>query len=300
MFKTKKLSLEMRNNITGLLFALPWIVGFLIFTFYPIVASFYYSFTEYNVATPPKWVGLENYINLFKDELFLKAFYNTGYYAAGLVPLGLIVGLILALLLVQPLKEKYLYRALIYLPSIVPVYALAVISLVFFNPYFGLVNGFLSIFRINGPMWLNDENWVKFTIVLLSQWGAGGTALIFMAAINDISKDLYEAAMLDGATGWQTFWKITLPLMSPAILYYLITATIGAVQIFDLPQIMTGGGPANASLSYVMYLYRHAFRYLHMGIASAMAWILFIVTIILTILIFKTSARWTFYGGSEK
>ena len=300
MFKTKKLSLEMRNNITGLLFALPWIVGFLIFTFYPIVASFYYSFTEYNVATPPKWVGLENYINLFKDELFLEAFYNTGYYVTGLVPLGLIVGLILALLLVQPLKEKYLYRALIYLPSIVPVYALAVISLVFFNPYFGLVNGFLSIFRINGPMWLNDENWVKFTIVLLSQWGAGGTALIFMAAINDIPKDLYEAAMLDGATGWQTFWKITLPLMSPAILYYLITATIGAVQIFDLPQIMTGGGPANASLSYVMYLYRHAFRYLHMGIASAMAWILFIVTIILTILIFKTSARWTFYGGSEK
>ena len=300
MFKTKKLSLEMRNNITGLLFTLPWIIGFLIFTFYPIVASFYYSFTEYNVATPPKWVGLENYINLFKDELFLKAFYNTGYYAAGLVPLGLIVGLILALLLVQPLKEKYLYRALIYLPSIVPVYALAVISLVFFNPYFGLVNGFLSIFRINGPMWLNDENWVKFTIVLLSQWGAGGTALIFMAAINDIPKDLYEAAMLDGATGWQTFWKITLPLMSPAILYYLITATIGAEQIFDLPQIMTGGGPANASLSYVMYLYRHAFRYLHMGIASAMAWILFIVTIILTILIFKTSARWTFYGGSEK
>ncbi len=300
MFKTKKLSLEMRNNITGLLFTLPWIIGFLIFTFYPIVASFYYSFTEYNVATPPKWVGLENYINLFKDELFLEAFYNTGYYVAGLVPLGLIVGLILALLLVQPLKEKYLYRALIYLPSIVPVYALAVISLVFFNPYFGLVNGFLSIFRINGPMWLNDENWVKFTIVLLSQWGAGGTALIFMAAINDIPKDLYEAAMLDGATGWQTFWKITLPLMSPAILYYLITATIGAVQIFDLPQIMTGGGPANASLSYVMYLYRHAFRYLHMGIASAMAWILFIVTIILTILIFKTSARWTFYGGSEK
>lgn len=300
MFKTKKLSLEMRNNITGLLFALPWIVGFLIFTFYPIVASFYYSFTEYNVATPPKWVGLENYINLFRDELFLEAFYNTGYYVTGLVPLGLIVGLILALLLVQPLKEKYLYRALIYLPSIVPVYALAVISLVFFNPYFGLVNGFLSIFRINGPMWLNDENWVKFTIVLLSQWGAGGTALIFMAAINDIPKDLYEAAMLDGATGWQTFWKITLPLMSPAILYYLITATIGAVQIFDLPQIMTGGGPANASLSYVMYLYRHAFRYLHMGIASAMAWILFIVTIILTILIFKTSARWTFYGGSEK
>ncbi|HAA81414.1 MAG TPA: spermidine/putrescine ABC transporter permease [Thermoanaerobacter sp.] len=300
MFKSKKLSLEMRNNVNGLLFALPWIIGFLIFTFYPIVASFYYSFTEYNVATPPKWVGLENYINLFKDELFLEAFYNTGYYAAGLVPLGLIVGLILALLLVQPLKEKYLYRALIYLPSIVPVYALAVISLVFFNPYFGLVNGFLSIFRINGPMWLNDENWVKFTIVLLSQWGAGGTALIFMAAINDIPKDLYEAAMLDGATGWQTFWKITLPLMSPAILYYLITATIGAVQIFDLPQIMTGGGPANASLSYVMYLYRHAFRYLHMGIASAMAWILFIVTIILTILIFKTSARWTFYGGSEK
>lgn len=300
MDKKRRMSLKVRNNVNGFLFALPWIIGFIVFTAYPIIASFYYSFTEYHVTTSPKWVGLKNYISLFKDELFLKGLSNTAYYALGLVPLGLIVGLILAILLIQPLKEKYLYRSLIYLPSIVPVYALAVISISFFNPYYGLVNGFLSIFGINGPMWLNDEKWVKFTIILLSQWGAGGTALIFMAAMNDIPKELYESAMLDGANRWQRFWKITFPLMSPAILYYLITSTIGAVQIFDMPNIMTGGGPSNASLSYVMYLYRHAFRYVNMGKASAMAWILFLITAGLSVLIFKTSARWSFYGGSEE
>ncbi|MDN5337446.1 MAG: multiple sugar transport system permease protein [Thermotogaceae bacterium] len=299
MDKKSRISLRTRNNINGFLFALPWIIGFAVFTAYPIIASFYYSFTEYHITTAPKWVGIKNYIDLFKDELFLKGLSNTVYYALGLVPLGLVVGLILAILLIQPLKEKYLYRSLIYLPSIVPVYALAVISISFFNPYYGLVNGFLSLFGIEGPMWLNDEKWVKFTIILLSQWGAGGTALIFMAAMNDIPKELYESAMLDGANRWQRFWKITFPLMSPALLYYMITSTIGAVQIFDMPNIMTGGGPSNASLSYVMYLYRHAFRYINMGKASAMAWILFLITAGLSILIFKTSARWTFYGGSK-
>ena len=148
-------------------------------------------------------------------------------------------------------------------------------------------------------MWLNDESWVKFTIVLISQWGVGSATLIFMAAINDIPKELYEAAMLDGANKWRMFWKITLPLISPATLYYMITATIAALQIFDLPQIMTGGGPANASLSYVMYLYKQAFGYMNMGIASAMAWILFIISLIFVIIIFKTSARWAFYGTKK-
>ena len=291
--------MKRKQNLLGLLFASPWIIGFLVFTLYPIIASLFFSFTEYHVTLPPKWVGLANYAKLFKDQLFLKSLVNTAWYAIGLVPVGLVIAIVLALLLVQPLRERYFYRSMIYLPTIVPIYAFATIALWFFSPYYGLVNGLLSFLGINGPMWLNDEKWVKFTIVLISQWGVGGATLIFMAAINDIPKELYEAAMLDGANKWKMFWKITLPLISPATLYYMITATIAALQIFDLPQIMTGGGPANASLSYVMYLYRHAFSYMNMGLASAMAWILFLISLVLVIVIFKTSARWTFYGSSR-
>jgi len=285
-----------RDNLVGILFASPWFIGFVIFTAYPILASLFFSFTEYHITLPPKWIGTGNYTRLFEDSLFIKAFYNTLTYVAGLVPIGLVVGLVIALLLVKPFKGRNLYRGTIYIPSLVPLYAMATISLCFFSPYFGIVNVLLSYLGINGPLWLSDEKWVKFTIVLIAQWGAGTTALIYMAAINDIPNELYEAAMLDGANKWQMFWKITLPIISPATLYLLIIATIGAFQIFDLPQIMTGGGPNNASLSYVMYLYRHAFRYMNMGLASAMAWFLFLISLILVMLIFTTSARWVFYG----
>ena len=287
------------DNLVGILFASPWFIGFVIFTAYPILASLFFSFTEYHITLPPKWIGTGNYTRLFEDSLFIKAFYNTLAYVAGLVPIGLIVGLIIALLLVKPFKGRNFYRGTIYIPSLVPLYAFATISLWFFSPYFGIVNGLLSYVGINGPLWISDEKWVKFTIVLIAQWGAGTTALIYMAAINDIPNELYEAAMLDGANKWQMFWKITLPIISPATLYYLIIATIGAFQIFDLPQIMTGGGPNNASLSYVMYLYRHAFRYMNMGSASAMAWFLFLISLILVMLIFTTSARWVFYGTKQ-
>jgi multiple sugar transport system permease protein len=287
------------DNLVGILFAFPWLIGFVIFSAYPILASLFFSFTEYHITLPPKWIGTGNYTRLFEDSLFIKAFYNTLAYVAGLVPIGLIVGLIIALLLVKPFKGRNFYRGTIYIPSLVPLYAFATISLWFFSPYFGIVNGLLSYLGINGPLWLSDEKWVKFTIVLIAQWGAGTTALIYMAAINDIPKELYEAAMLDGANKWQMFWKITLPIISPATLYYLIIATIGAFQIFDLPQIMTGGAPNNASLSYVMYLYRHAFRYMNMGLASAMAWFLFLISLILVMLIFTTSARWVFYGTKQ-
>lgn len=287
------------DNLVGILFASPWFIGFVIFTAYPILASLFFSFTEYHITLPPKWIGTGNYTRLFEDSLFIKAFFNTLAYVAGLVPIGLIVGLIIALLLVKPFKGRNFYRGTIYIPSLVPLYAFATISLWFFSPYFGIVNGLLSYLGINGPLWLSDEKWVKFTIVLIAQWGAGTTALIYMAAINDIPNELYEAAMLDGANKWQMFWKITLPIISPATLYYLIIATIGAFQIFDLPQIMTGGAPNNASLSYVMYLYRHAFRYMNMGLASAMAWFLFLISLILVMLIFTTSARWVFYGTKQ-
>ncbi len=289
-----------RNLIKGLLFIMPWLIGFAVFTVYPIVASLYFSLTEYHITTPPKWVGFENYKRLFSDDLFVISLKNTLYYVAGLVPIGLFVGLFLALLLVRPLREIVFYRGVIYFPTIVPAYAFATIGIWFFHPYLGFINQILDFFSIPGPMWLSDEKWAKFTIILLSQWGAGGTALIYMAAIKDIPKELYEAAILDGANRFQMFWKITLPLISPATLYYLVTSTLAALQIFDLPQIMTGGGPANSTLSYVMYLYRHAFSYANMGYASAMAWILFIISFILTFIIFGSSKRWVYYFGSRR
>lgn len=291
--------IERREFIKGMLFISPWLIGFLVFTVYPIFASLYMSFTEYSITGASKWVGLVNYKKLFTDILSIKAISNTLYYVAGLVPLGLIVGLVLAILLVQPLKEILFYRTTIYFPSIVPAFAFATIGVWFFNPYIGFMNNLLKLFGIQGPFWLSEQ-WVKRTIILMSQWGAGGTALIFMAAIKDIPRELYESAELDGANVWQRFWHITIPMISPATLYYLVTATLGALQIFDLPNIMTGGGPANSSLSFVMYLYQNAFRYGYMGYAASMAWILFIISFILTILIFGTTRYWVFYYGARR
>ncbi len=291
--------IERKEFIKGLLFISPWLIGFLVFTIYPIFASLYMSFTEYSVVGASKWIGLANYKKLITDFLSIKAISNTLYYAAGLVPIGLIVGLVLAILLVQPLKESLFYRTTIYFPSIVPAFAFATIGVWFFNPYIGFINNLLKIFGIQGPFWFSEQ-WVKRTIILMAQWGAGGTALIYMAAIKDIPRELYESAELDGASALQRFWHITLPMISPATLYYLVIATLGALQIFDLPNIMTGGGPANSSLSFVMYLYQNAFRYGYMGYAASMAWILFVISFILTMLIFGTTRYWVFYYGARR
>lgn len=285
-----------KEFITGILFVLPGTLGLAIFKIYPIVASFFYSFTEYHVTLPPKWIGLKNYLELFQDQLFLKSLWNTFWYFIGLVPLGLIVGLGLALLLVKDIKGISFFRATMYMPSVVPVYAFAVVALNFFNPYLGFVNGLLAKLGIPGPLWTADERLVKLTIILIAQWGAGNQAMIFMAAIKDIPRELFESALIDGANKWQIFRKITLPMITPAILYYLVYSSILALQFFDLPQIMFGGGPNNATLSLAIYLYRHAFRYGNMGYASSMAWLMFIAAFAVSILYLRTSRKWVFYG----
>jgi len=290
------LTKKRKQAAIGILFALPTLLGLIIFKIYPILASGFYSLTEYHITLPPQWIGVKNYKNLFSDPLFIKSFSNTLYYLIWLVPLGLIVGICLALLLVKDIKGIGFFRSMVYLPSIVPIYAFATVALWFFNPYFGLVNGLLARVGVEGPLWIADEKWVKFTLVLVAQWGAGPTALLFMAGMKDVPKELYEAATLDGANAWQKFWKITFPFISPITLYYLITSAIGALQFFDLPNIMTGGGPNNASLSVGMYIYRHAFRYTNMGYACAMSWIIFIISLILTIVLLRTSMKWVFYG----
>jgi multiple sugar transport system permease protein len=286
---------EVISFLKGLLFISPWLLGFILFTFVPFLQSLYYSFTEFSITTKAYWIGFENYRKIFQDPVFWTAFWNTLIYAAGLVPLGLVVGLGLALLMNKPMVELPFYRAAIYMPSIVPAYAFAAVVIWFFNPYMGLVNGILEFLGLEGPLWLSSEKWVKVTIIIAAQWGVGGAMLIFSAALKDIPKEYYEAAMIDGAGKWVMFRKITLPLITPTILYYLVTSTIGNLQIFDLPMLITGGGPGNASLSLSMYIYKQAFTYTNMGYASALAWIQFVLIMIPTLIYFLTSKRWVHY-----
>lgn len=293
-----KASSSRRNTLYGILFALPWIIGFLAFTAYPIFASLYYSFTEYVGIGTPKWIGSGNYYNLFHDDLFWTSLYNTIYYVSLAVPVGFVIGLGLALLLNMDLKEIGLYRTLVYLPYVLPAVAVSFIWLWMLNPYFGLVNLFLNtVFHIQGPGWFSDPKWAKPAFVMLAQWGAGGSAVIFLSAIKDVPRELLESAEIDGAGWWTKFSKIIIPMISPVILYHLITALFGGFQIFTTAYIATNGGPANSTLFYVLYLYRNAFQYSKMGYASAMAWILFVLVLIITLIIFKTSARWVFYRG---
>ncbi|MGQ9856290.1 MAG: carbohydrate ABC transporter permease [Fervidobacterium sp.] len=292
----------MRKNSTlkGLMFIMPWLLGFLIFNLYPIIASFYYSLTEYFITTKPKFVGFSNYKSMFSDPLFWKSLTNTLLYVVGLVPLGLVVALGIALLLnIKQLKGVSVFRATIYLPSIVPAFAFSAVVTLFFHPYIGFVNTILSWFGIEGPLWLSSETWVKPTIIIAAQWGVGGAMLIFSAALKDIPSELYEAARIDGASKFTMFTKITLPLITPTIFYYLVTSTIGNMQIFDLPMLLTGGGPANASMSLGMYIYNQAFKYTNMGYASALSWILFGFIIMLTLLYFGFSKKWVFYMGKN-
>jgi multiple sugar transport system permease protein len=287
-----------RNTLYGLLFAFPWIIGFVAFTAYPILASLYYSFTEYVGIGTPKWVGSGNFNALFHDELFWTSLYNTVYYVGLAVPIGFVVGLALALLLNVDIKEIGLYRTFIYLPFVMPAVVVGFLWLWMLNPYYGLLNLFLgTVFHIQGPGWFSDPKWAKPAFVMLAQWGAGGSAVIFLSAIKDVPRELLESAEIDGAGWWTKFSKVILPMISPVILYHIITALFGGFQIFTTAYIATNGGPANSTLFYVLYLYRNAFQYSKMGYASAMAWILFIIVLIITLIIFRTSARWIFYRG---
>ncbi len=288
-----------KNILKGLLFISPWLIGAIVLTFLPFIQSFFYTFTRFSITMKAEWIGLENFVEIFHDPLFWKSLKNTLIYALGLVPLGLIVAIGTALLLNKPLVEVPVYRAAIYLPSIVPAFAFAAVVTWFFQPYLGWLNGFLSYFGIDGPLWLSSEKWVKPTIILAAQWGVGGSMLIFSAALKDIPKELYEAAKTDGAGSFVMFRKITLPLITPTIFYYVVTSTIGALQIFDLPNLLTNGGPANASLSLSMYIYKQAFTYTNMGYASALAWILFALTFTITIFYLIFSKKWVFYSGDQ-
>jgi len=274
----------------------PWLLGFTVFTAGPMLMSIYLSFTDWRLIGDPRWVGLENFrVLFFEDPRFWKALYNTAYYTLFSVPLGLIVALLLALLLNQRLRGIRFFRTAYYVPVVTSGVATSLLWLWIFNPKLGLLNYFLGLMGIEGPSWLVSDIWAKPAFILMSLWGVGGSMVIFLAALQSIPQQLFEAAMIDGANRWQIFWHITIPIISPTTFFVLVMGIIGSFQIFTSAFVMTKGGPADSTLFYVLYLYENAFQYFRMGYASALAWVLFIVILGFTILQFRIAGKWVHY-----
>jgi multiple sugar transport system permease protein len=287
-----------RSLYSALAFISPWLIGLAVFTLYPIAASLYYSLCDYSVLQPARFIGAGNYADLVSDEVFWKGLWNTGYYAAFALPLGLVVSLGLALLLNTGVRGMALYRTFFFLPALVPLVALAVLWLWIFNGEQGVLNYGLSLLGIRGPGWLADPRWTKPALIVAGTWSVGQAIVIYLAGLQDVPLHLYEAADLDGAGWWDKIRHVTLPMISPVILFNLIMGIIAALQYFTVPYVMTPQGqPARSAYFYIMYLYDNAFVYLKMGYASAMAWILFIIIILLTALALRLTARRVHYEG---
>jgi len=301
--KTNRMSKVTRRNLTyGLLFISPWIIGFSVFTLYPMIASLYYSFTNYDILTPVKFVGLQNFIDMFQNKLFQTAIYNTVYFAIFSIPISIVVSIMIAMLLNTNVRGMAFYRTVFFLPSIVPAVAAGLLWVWILNPQFGLANAILKMFGLPALGWLSDPTWAKPSLILMGLWAVGGSMVIYLAALQDVPKELYEACDLDGANGWQRTWAVTIPLITPTIFFDLVLGIIGTFQYFTTVYVVTQGqgGPMDSTLMYGLLLYRNAFSYLKMGYASAMAWFLFSVVLFITLIIFKSSGRWVFYQGDVK
>jgi len=296
----RRRSLHWREHIDGYIFILPWLIGFVVFVAGPMVASFVISFMRWEIVTPPAWVGVAQYTKLFQDDRFYLTLYNTAYYVFIGVPLHLLLALLAAMAMNLHLRGIRFYRTVYFIPSITPVVASSLLWLWIFNPEFGLANAALNAIGLPSLYWLQDPKLAKFALIIMSFWTIGGQMVILLAGLKGIPRTLYEAAEIDGAGQWASFWHITLPMLSPAIFFNLILAIIGAFQVFTQSYIITQGGPENATLFYVLYLYRMAFQNFQMGYASAMAWVLFIIILVFTFIQFRLSERWVFYEGSVR
>ena len=293
------MSPKARENLTGYLFISPWLIGFFVFTLWPFLRSFYLSFCNYNIVQPPKFIGLANYqMMLFNDELFYKSLWVTLRYAIVAVPLTLVVGVALALLLNLNVKGIAVFRTIFYLPSIVPTVAMTSIFMWILNPQVGMVNRILAIFGVTGPAWLSDPVWTPWTLIFMAVWAAGGSMVTYLAGLKDIPQYLYEAATLDGANAFRKMRMITLPMLSPVIFFNLVMSVIGTFQYFTQAFVISNGsgGPEDSTLFYALYMFRRCWKYMDMGYGSAMAWVLFVIVMVSTGLIFRTQKRWVHYG----
>jgi multiple sugar transport system permease protein len=293
-------SLNRREARFGYLFITPWIIGFLAFQAGPILASLGLSLTNWTLLKPPVFTGLENYQRLATDPLFFRSMRVTLTYTAASVPMGILFSLGLAMLLNQKVRGISVFRALFYLPSVVAGVGVAVLWGWMFNPNFGVINYLLSLANIPGPDWLSSPQWALPSFIILSLWGVGGSVVIFLAALQGVPVALYEAASLDGAGTWARFRHVTVPMISPIILFNTVLGVIGSFQTFTYAYVLTGGGPNYATLFYVLYLYQNAFRWFEMGYASALAWVLFLVIISCTLLILRLSRSHVHYEGAQR
>ena len=289
------------ETILGWLMVSPWLIGFICFSALPMFASLIISFTEWDMLSKPEWVGFENYKTLFfEDPLALHSLNITILFTIVSIPLNIVFGLALAMLLNTSIRGLAIFRTIFYLPAILSGVAVALMWRWIFSTEFGLLNALLSMIGIEGPAWLTDRIWVLPSFVIMRLWSVGGGMIIYLAGLQSIPTNLYEAANIDGANWWHRTRFITLPMLSPTIFFQLIVGFIFSMQIFTEAFIMTNGGPADASLFYLLYLYRQAFQYFDMGYASALAWVLFVVILVLTIILFKTGKSWVYYELDTK
>jgi multiple sugar transport system permease protein len=295
-------ALRRREAIAGLLFVLPWIISLLVFTAYPVLAAIYFSFTEYNILEPPRWVGLANYQKIFtNDPAFWLSVGNTAYYSFISVPLRLALGLALALILNIQTRGIGIYRTLFYLPALVPPVVSAIIFLVLLNPN-GLLNSVLESIGLPGPRWFTNPAWSKPALILLSLWPVGIETLIFLAGLKEVPESLLDAAAIDGAGPWQRFWNVTFPLITPAMLFNLVMGVIYSFQVFDQAMVLggTSGDPLESTLVLMVHIYRNAFRYFAMGYASALGIVLILAILALTLVIFRSARVWVFYAAEDR
>ena len=295
-----KSRLVRREAIEGYLFIMPWLIGFLIFRFGPMIYSFFLSLTDYAARGAPKFVGLENYIYMFtKDPRFIDSLRSTFQFVIGSLPLTIIIGLAIALLMNQKVRGMTTFRAIYYLPAVISGVAVAILWQFVFHKQWGVLNAILALFGVKSIGWLVDPQWVMVAFIIMSIWGVGGSMIIYLAGLQSIPTELYESAAIDGANRFRQFRSITIPMLTPTIFFVLITGLIAAFQIFENAYIMTGGGPNYATYFFGLNIYFTAFKTLSFAYASALAWILFAIIVALTIMVFSTSRRWVFYAGAS-
>ncbi len=298
-FKVKLGRQARREEVMFYLFILPWLLGLILFDAGPIIASFVVSLTDWTMLADPNWIGVSNYERMIDDTTFVKALRNSAYFGIGSVTLGLVTSFLLALLLNQPVRGIALFRTIFYLPALVSGIAVAILWTNILQPEYGLLNTALAKIGIEGPGWLKSPDWAMPGLILMSVWGVGGSVIIFLAGLQGVPTHLYEAAALDGAGWWSKFWNVTVPMMSPVIFYNLIVGVITSLQSFVLILIMTDGRPANSTLVLGLYLYRNAFKFLDMGYASAIAWVLLMFILLITAVQFLAARFWVFYEGES-
>ena len=299
--RRRGLSWRKREIITAWVGLLPYIVGFVAFTAGPILASLYFSFTKYDLFTPPRWVGLRHFVKLFTDDrLFLHSLSVTTRYTVIAVPAAIVAGYGLALILNRDLVGLSFWRTAFYMPAVVPGLATAFVFMWLLHADVGIVNAFLRSIGIQGPRWFGDPDWVLWTFIMMALWAAGGGVVLYLAALQGVPTALYDAAKIDGANAWQNFWNVTLPMTSPVIFFTFLTGMIGTFQIFTSAFVSTGGGPADASMFYMLHLYQQGWKNLRMGYASALAWIMFVILFVLTLISLRVSGRVVYYEAGEE